>query len=212
MTPGDIPGSDGYPIPAGPSVVEERVRRSRFLTVVARADSIEEARAFIESRSAQYADATHNCWAFQVGPPGSTARVGCSDDGEPQGTAGQPMLTALVHSGIGHLVAVSTRYYGGVKLGTGGLARAYGGGVKQALAQMRTARKVDRVRALVSVDYAAADAVRRVFEQTDSTLVDERFGANVEFEVQVPVAGRDGFDRSIADATRGDATVRWDEG
>ncbi|NLG62975.1 MAG: hypothetical protein GX539_12100, partial [Candidatus Cloacimonetes bacterium] len=100
------------------------VQRSRFIATLAHAPDVESARAFIEEVRAEFPDATHNCWAFVAGPPGSTSHVGFSDAGEPHGTAGRPMLDVLLHSGIGEVAAVVTRYFGGVKLGKGGLVRA----------------------------------------------------------------------------------------
>lgn len=112
---------------------EETVRRSRFIVTMARVSSPEEAKAFIDRIREEHAGATHNCWAYNAGAPGDTAQVGASDDGEPKGTAGRPMLTALLHSDVGEVAAVVTRYFGGILLGTGGLVRAYQGSVKLGL-------------------------------------------------------------------------------
>jgi len=106
-----------YHIPAGAVRVEEEIKRSRFITSLAPAPTVEAARALIAAVSAEFADANHNCWAYVVGPPGSTGQIGMSDDGEPHGTAGRPMLNVLLHSGIGDIVAVVTRYFGGTLLG-----------------------------------------------------------------------------------------------
>ena len=111
-----------YPIPAGVHRVEETIQRSRFITTVSHAPGPTDAHEFVKQRRDEFPDATHNCWAFAAGPPGSTSHVGLSDDGEPHNTAGKPMLNTLLHSGVGEIVAVCTRYYGGVKLGTGGLS------------------------------------------------------------------------------------------
>lgn len=183
------------------------VRRSRFKTELGPAASADEARAFVERIRGADPGATHHCWAYLVGPPGSTAEVGCSDDGEPQGTAGQPMLTALLHSGLGDLVAVCTRHYGGVKLGTGGLARAYSGGVKRALAEAATALKVSRVPARVRVPYSAVDAVKRVAVELDVIIETERYGADAVFTCAVPERAWATLVRAVADATRGEGTV-----
>ncbi|HSR43143.1 MAG TPA: YigZ family protein, partial [Longimicrobiales bacterium] len=116
-------------MPARVHRVEEVVRRSRFVTTLARAPDAEAAAAFVQRIRDEMPDATHHCWAFVAGPPGNTRAMGMSDDGEPHGTAGRPMLTALLHGGVGEVVAVVARWFGGTKLGTGGLARAYAGGV-----------------------------------------------------------------------------------
>src|SRR5690606_17190774 len=126
----------GYPIPAATHRTEQTIQRSRFIATLAHAPTVDAARARIDDVRAGFPDATHNCWAFLAGPPGSTAHVGFSDAGEPHGTAGRPMLDVLLHSGIGEVAAVVTRYYGGVKLGKGGLVRAYGGAVQHALATL----------------------------------------------------------------------------
>ncbi|NCW45442.1 MAG: YigZ family protein, partial [Gemmatimonadaceae bacterium] len=110
-----------YQVPRERHRVEQVIDRSRFICTVERVQSVEEAQAFVRAMNAEFADATHNCWAYVVGAPGSTDRIGMSDDGEPHGTAGRPMLTVLQHCGVGEIAAVVTRYYGGTKLGTGGL-------------------------------------------------------------------------------------------
>jgi len=201
----------GYRVPAGHAGVEESIRRSRFVTRLAPAATVEEAKAFIDGLRAEHADATHNCWAYLVGPPGSTAQVGYSDDGEPHGTAGPPMLTALLHSGVGDIAAVCTRYYGGVKLGTGGLARAYSGGVKSALEALDTALRVDRVALTVRVAYADIDAVRRVCEAQQTEVRSETFGSDIVLAVGVPEPLLGAFEGAVGDATRGSATVARDD-
>jgi uncharacterized YigZ family protein len=160
-----------YPVPAGQHRTTEIVSRSRFITTIERASTVEEAEAFVARVRAEFPDATHNCWAYVVGPPGSTARVGMSDDGEPHGTAGRPMLTMLLHGGVGDVAAVVTRYYGGTKLGSGGLVRAYGGCVQQALASAPRAEKVALVRARVTIDHASVSALQRLLPTLEASVV-----------------------------------------
>jgi len=114
-----------YAIPASRHRAEQVIDRSRFICSLASATSPDEAHAFIHEMNVEFPDASHNCWAFVLGPAGSTDRIGMTDDGEPHGTAGRPMLTVLTHSGVGDIAAVVTRYFGGTKLGTGGLVKAY---------------------------------------------------------------------------------------
>ena len=111
--------------------VEQTIKRSRFICTAAHVTSPEEAKAFIDQIREEFSDARHNCWAFAAGAPGATAQVGMSDDGEPHGTAGRPMLTVLLHCGVGEIAVVVTRYFGGILLGTGGLIRAYQGTAEQ---------------------------------------------------------------------------------
>ena len=196
-----------YPVPAGRWRVEETIRRSRFVTTVGRAATGEVARAFVEAMREEFGDATHNCWAFVAGPPGSTADVGMSDDGEPHGTAGRPMLEALLHSGVGEIVAVSTRYYGGVKLGKGGLQRAYSGGVRLALDGMPRAERVRRVTVWVAVDYGSRDPVERAASELEAVVIEEQYGAEVRLKVGVPESRLDEFLRGVAEATSGRGRV-----
>ena len=151
-----------YPVPAGVQRVEEEIKRSRFITTVGPAPTLEAARAFIAQVSAEFADASHNCWAYVVGPPGSTSQVGMSDAGEPHGTAGRPMLNVLLHSGVGDIVAVVTRYFGGTLLGTGGLVKAYSGGVQLGLQTLPVVEKVAMAEVMVVIDYSAVTPFQRL--------------------------------------------------
>lgn len=187
--------------------VEEVIQRSRFITTAAHAPDADAAHAFVQRIREEFPDATHNCWAFVAGPPGNTTHIGMSDDGEPHGTAGKPMLTTLLHGGVGEIVAVSTRYYGGVKLGTGGLGRAYSGGVKLALESLPTEERVDRVALDVTVGYAEVDALQRLTAELDVVVEEEEYGASVRYRCAVPASDLERFRRSVADLTRGDGRV-----
>lgn len=197
-----------YLVPTGTHRVEKVIQRSRFITTAARAPDSESAHAFVGRVRDEFPDATHNCWAFVAGPPGSTAHIGMSDDGEPHGTAGRPMLTTLLHSDVGEVVAVCTRYFGGVKLGTGGLSRAYSGSVNQVLESLPTMEKVDRVRLEVALAYSDVDGFRRLAEARDAVIEDQRFGAGVLFVVGVPAPARSDFEDGVADLTQGRGVIR----
>jgi uncharacterized YigZ family protein len=187
---------------------EQLIQRSRFITTVARAATSDDAHAFVRRIREEFADATHNCWAFVAGPPGSSGQVGMSDDGEPHGTAGRPMLTTLLHSGVGEIVAVVTRYYGGVKLGKGGLGRAYSGGVVNALETLPRSEKVDRVEVTVRTGHAHVPGARRVFERLEATLLDEVWGQDVTYRLGVPRAALEALKGELGELTRGQAEVR----
>lgn len=184
------------------------MRRSRFITYAGHAPTEDAARAFLEGVRTAHPDATHHCWAYNAGPPGTTARVGMSDDGEPHGTAGRPMLTALLHADVGEAVIVCVRYYGGTKLGTGGLARAYTSGAQGALDLLRTRTKVDWADVTVVVPYAFVDVLERTVASVDGRVGDRDFGASVTFGLSIPSGRLDGFERAVADATRGEATIQ----
>lgn len=196
-----------YPVPAGRHRVEETILRSRFITTVAPATTVAEATAFVREISAEFPDATHNCWAYLVGPPASTTFIGMSDDGEPHGTAGRPMLHVLLHTDLGDVVAVVTRYYGGQKLGTGGLARAYSGGVQAALATLPTAERVDLVTAHLVVDYANVSAVQLLLGAMEAELVKQDYLERVSFELRLPRSRVEECRQRVLDATRGQSML-----
>ncbi len=196
-----------YLIPSGTFRVEEVIQKSRFITVGAHAPSADEAQDFIRNVRREYPDATHHCWAFVAGPPEDTASIGMSDDGEPHGTAGRPMLTALLHSGVGEIVAVCVRYYGGTKLGTGGLSRAYSGGVKLLLESLPTEQRVDRVSVLITVEYSALDALQRMLPELEAIVAGEDFGELVQLQVAIPVEHRDLVSERVAGITKGRGTI-----
>jgi uncharacterized YigZ family protein len=187
--------------------VEETIQRSRFITTVARAPDADAAQSFITTMREEWPDATHHCWAFVAGPPGSTTHIGMSDDGEPHGTAGRPMLTTLLHGGVGEIVAVSTRYFGGVKLGTGGLSRAYSSGVKLALASLPTEERVERIAMDVTIGYAEVDGMHRLVAELDILIDDEGYGAEVRYRLSVPEADVDTLRVRVGDLTRGEGKV-----
>ena len=144
--------------------VEQTIKRSRFIASVGHTPGVEEAKAFIEQIKAEFEDARHNCWAYCAGAAGSTDRIGASDDGEPHGTAGRPMLTAVTHSGIGEVTVVVTRYFGGILLGTGGLVKAYQSSVKMALEGVPTRVRTKTKRIKFSVEHRFVNQVLRKIE------------------------------------------------
>ncbi|MGD9357978.1 MAG: YigZ family protein, partial [Desulfobacterales bacterium] len=171
---------------------------------VARAFTEEDAKAFISIIKNEFPDATHNCWAYVAGPPGDTARIGMSDDGEPHGTAGKPILTALLHSEIGEIVAVVTRYFGGTKLGTGGLVRAYSGSVKNALAGLSIKEKRDVITLTAILDYSKIAAVKQMIESFNSKIIEAKYEADVSFKIELPKNDKDRFLHVIRDLTGGE--------
>ena len=196
-----------YRVPAGRHRVEQEVQRSRFVTTVAPAATVEEARAFIASVAAEFPDANHNCWAYVVGPPGSTTHVGMSDAGEPHGTAGRPMLTALLHGGVGDVAVVVTRYFGGTLLGKGGLVRAYTAGVQLGLAALPTREKVEKVRAALELAYASVDGARRLLPGFEAVLLSEEYGERVAYRLELPASQLEPLRLALADLTNGAARL-----
>ena len=190
---------------------EDVVRRSRFIVSIARVSSTEEAKAFIERIRAEHPTATHNCWAFNAGAPEDTAQVGASDDGEPQGTAGRPMLTVLLHSGVGEIAAVVTRYFGGTLLGTGGLVRAYQGSVKQGLDSLPVVLREDMQRFVVSIEPHQVSDFQHFLEEAKGRVVTSDFRFDATFEVEIPKPHAQSFADRMLEVTAGEALIDWIE-
>lgn len=170
-----------------------------------------EAHAFVRELQQVFAGATHNCWAFVAGAPGETSHIGLSDDGEPHGTAGRPMLTVLLHANVGEIAAVVTRWYGGIKLGTGGLARAYSGAVQEALATLPTAWRVDEVALVIVVHYDLVTPLQLLFTSLDVICDDHSYAEQVTYRVRVPRDREAGLRTRLADLSRGQAQIASDE-
>jgi uncharacterized YigZ family protein len=196
-----------YLIPASGHRIEDSIKRSRFITSLAHTETVEQAKTFIAAIQAEFPDATHNCWAFQAGPAGDSAFVGMSDDGEPHGTAGKPMLNVLLHSGIGEIAVVVTRYFGGIKLGTGGLVRAYSGMVSLGLETLPVREKIEPVELEVVIEYGAVTLFKRMLPDHEVEVLAENFGADAVFEVRMPRERREGFERSLMEMTNGSCLV-----
>ncbi len=200
-----------YLVPGARHRAEQTIDRSRFICTVERVSSAADAQDFLREMNAEFADATHNCWAYLIGAPGSTDRIGMSDAGEPHGTAGRPMLTVLQHSGVGDIAAIVTRYYGGTNLGTGGLVKAYGGAVQLALATMPRVERIDYTELTVAVGYESISAVQQLLPRFESSSLGEEYGERATFRLRVPVANVEAMRAALLDATSGRAEVALGE-
>jgi uncharacterized YigZ family protein len=196
-----------YPIPAAVARVEEEIKRSRFVTTIGPAPTLDAARAFIVQVSTEFAGASHSCWAYVVGPPGSTSQVGMSDAGEPHGTAGRPMLNVLLHSGVGDIVAVVTRYFGGTLLGTGGLVKAYSVGVQLGLQSLPLVEKVALAEIVVVIDYSAVTPFQRLLADFEAEVVRQEFAADATFVLKLPEEKVEGLAAHVVELTNGLALV-----
>lgn len=185
---------------------ELQVRGSRFVCTLARAAGEAEAMAFIAAHRRAHRDATHNCTAYVVGEHGEITRS--SDDGEPAGTAGIPMLEVLVRRGLTGTVAVVTRHFGGVKLGAGGLVRAYAQAVAGAVDAVGVVELRPVVTVTVGVDHALAGRFLGGLHARGHRPGDVRYGTGVEADVAVPVAELAAFEAWAAEVTAGRAAVR----
>lgn len=192
-----------YPIPAQHFRCEIIIERSRFITTVQNACSAAEAQDFVATLKAEFPDANHNCWAYLVGPPGSSDRIGLSDDGEPHGCAGKPMLTCLQHSGLGDTAIVVTRYFGGIKLGKGGMVKAYTAAVQSALEQMPRAERVDRCELSVIFDYSLVTPFERRLPDFEAEVLRTDYTAQVCSNLRLPTEQLEAFEKMFADLTAG---------
>ena len=197
-----------YCIPASQVSEEIEVRKSRFICHLAHADNAQEAKQFIATISKRYTDATHNCWAFQTEEPGSTRSIGCSDDGEPHGSAGKPMLNVLCHSKVGGVVAVVTRYYGGTKLGTGGLARAYSDSVKVALDKLTTCRKVDWHLGSLTFGYDLQSSVEKLLADSGAEITDSEYAENVTLFLRYGAESLQGINEKLGNISQGTLKIQ----
>lgn len=180
---------------------EMEVRKSRFIAQAAPVEDEAAAQAFIEEVSV--ADATHNCWAWQIGD-----RYRFDDDGEPGGTAGRPILQAITGQDYDNTVVVVTRYFGGTKLGTGGLIRAYGGVTAEALRTAPSQPIVPLVRLSLRLPFASMDGAHRLIEEFDGSKHDEQFSSEgATLIISLPKHRREEFALRLRDLARGEARI-----
>lgn len=192
-----------YPIPAELFRCEIEVKHSRFIATIVSTDTPEAALTFISEIKQEFPDATHNCWAYLIGPPGSTDRIGLSDDGEPHGVAGKPMLTTIQHSGLGDITAVVTRYFGGTKLGKGGMVKAYTLAVKTAIEQLKVAEKIDWVELTAYFDYPFLDNIERLLPNYEVVLQEKQFAEKICLQLKLPTEHSAELCTRLTDLTAG---------
>jgi len=191
-----------YPIPARQTRIEIRVVNSRFIATAAPVFSVAEAKGFVARVKAEFSDASHNVPAYLIGH-GATVTAHCSDDGEPSGTAGRPALAVLRGSGLGDVAVVVTRYFGGTKLGTGGLVRAYGDAVREVLAVLPRAEKVPVYTVLLAVPYHYFERVRLAVPAHSGQILDEDFGVDVSVTARFPIDHFPEFQTVLQEISRG---------
>jgi uncharacterized YigZ family protein len=193
-----------YRTVAHAGVHETEVGRSRFLCALAPAATEQEAQEFVARVRREHPTANHNCFAYVIGADASVQKAG--DDGEPGGTAGVPMLQMLMRRETRYVVAVVTRYFGGVKLGAGGLIRAYGGAVGEALDALGTTTRRRFRLATVTVGHQRAGKLENDLRATGVDVREVSYAEAVTIEIGLPDADVDGFRAWLADATAGSAT------
>ena len=178
------------------------VNKSRFIAWIAPATDREQAMALLDEARFAYPDARHHCWAYVLGNPTNAASAAANDGGEPSGTAGKPILNVIQHKGIGNIMVVVIRYFGGIKLGAGGLVRAYSGATQQAveLLDLVEQRPLETVQVLLA--YPQEPLIRRWIDNHAAALIDADYGVEIVMRLQLEkslrpqledwLAGRDG--------------------
>lgn len=189
--------------------VETIEKKSRFIATVIPVTCEEEALEFIESMKKKYWNATHNCYAYVIGERFETQR--CSDDGEPQGTAGKPMLDVLLGEEIHNTAVVVTRYFGGTLLGTGGLVRAYSGAVKAGLGASKIITKNWGIKLEIQTDYTGLGKIQYILGQRGLTILESAYAENVTLTVLIPEDMKQEIAAEITEGTNGQAKMTQKE-
>lgn len=200
-----------YKVPAETVVVSQEIKKSKFIATVGRVINMDSARHFIDKVSSEYSDASHNCYAFIAGNPFSTTDIGFGDDGEVSGTAGMPMLNILQHKKIGEIVAVVTRYFGGTKLGTGGLVRAYSSSLQIALDELKLVDYVPLKSGNITFSYEYENAIRNILSMMKVEINDVKYSDKINILIDVAEPELNKLRNEIANQTRGSASFEFDD-
>ncbi|WP_404364108.1 IMPACT family protein [Marinobacter sp.] len=178
--------SSNYPVPAGNLERQTEVRKSRFVARVAPVASREEVRRWLKQARADHPDARHICWAYQIGCPGAAAEAAMNDDGEPSGTAGKPILGVIQHKDMGDVLVIVIRYFGGIKLGAGGLVRAYAGAAEAVLSAVDRVVQPSLVRVNLQLPFALEQPLRHWANLHGAVLVSVDYKTGVGIGLDVP--------------------------
>lgn len=183
-------------------------KKSRFIASVFPVSTEEEAAEIIEKVKKEFWDGRHNCWAYVIGEEFQNQR--CSDDKEPSGTAGKPILDVIMGQGLHNVLVVVTRYFGGTLLGTGGLVRAYSGATKEGLALSTIITKIYGVKLNIYTDYTGLGKIQYILGERHITVLDSVYGEQVEVQVIVPETEEKSVIAEIVEGTNGKAEIRKD--
>ncbi|MFM2482320.1 YigZ family protein [Celerinatantimonas sp. YJH-8] len=195
--------SGAFEIPVASVSCEQTLKKSRFITQLGYVADREQASQWIEQMKQQYPDARHHCWAFIAGAPDDTQVLGFSDDGEPSGTAGKPILAQLQGSGLGYICAVVIRYFGGIKLGTGGLVRAYGSSVGQALELVERTPYIPLKPITFTFDFNHIGIVSQLAKQYQAEQTDVQYSHQVMMTLMMPAQHLSLFKSQLTNACSG---------
>ena len=185
----------------------EEIKKSRFITYLTHVDSKEAAMAFLQEMKILHKDARHHCWAYVAASPKNSVLMGCSDDGEPKGAAGKPMMALLQGCQVGEIMAVVIRYSGGIKLGTGGLVRAYSNGIQQLLPNIDTIEKRFYQAYQVSCDYAQMAQLESLLVDGVGRIVKIDYLQSVQAKIEIDLQHVTLFIKQLESLTQGKVSV-----
>ncbi len=186
-----------YPIPAELVQTEIEIKKSRFISYARHIQSREEGMQWLDELKSIYPDARHHCWAYLLGNPKCATNAGMGDDGEPSGTAGKPILNVLQYKGVGDIMIVVVRYFGGIKLGAGGLTRAYGQAAQAVMEVLQTIEQVPVVNFKLVCDFSQEQQIRHLLNQFNGDLNQVNYQSRVSITACVPEFELQGFKQSI---------------
>ncbi|WP_394204899.1 YigZ family protein [Shewanella waksmanii] len=200
--------AESYLIPEQTYTFEEEIKHSRFITVLFHCDSDESFKCVLANLKELYPGANHYCYAYVLAAPDDQVAIGSSDDGEPAGSAGRPMLASLQGAEIGEIGAVVIRYFGGTKLGVGGLVRAYSSGIKQAVKLLPTTLKQIRYRVELACDYAQLKDIEHFVSKANAIIEDRVFSNDILLTIAIPKANLSTLNQDLATISQGKLQVK----
>jgi uncharacterized YigZ family protein len=197
-----------FRVPSSSVCYELEEKRSRFIAFLEPVSSRQEAMDFLATLRTRYPDASHHCWSYVIGDPHSPLALACSDDGEPSGSAGKPILQILQYRALGDVMAVVVRYFGGTKLGVGGLVRAYGASVQKAVEQAELIEQVKKQKVEIVCDYPEEANVRHLIAQALGEIIDSAYSERVNLMCHFAEAQTEALTDAIKNLTQGRAEIK----
>lgn len=199
-----------YRVPVSEFEVEIEIKKSRFIATGLPVSSEPAMRAFIESQRQRFPSANHHCSAYVIGPPDKARAAGSDDDGEPSGTAGKPMLNVLMGQGVGDVCVVVTRFFGGIKLGAGGLVRAYGAAVKELLAEWPLESREPMATLALRFPYDQQGIIDSLIGRFEATVAGSDYGADVSLSLTLPQRNIDALSSALDERAHLGVTYKGD--
>ena len=176
-----------YPVPSDQACSVIEIKKSRFIAYAQGIENRTAGMAWLAEIKSQYPDARHHCWAYLLGNPTCATNAGMGDDGEPSGTAGKPILNVLNHKGVGDVMIIVVRYFGGIKLGAGGLTRAYGQAAQAVMEVLNVVEQVDMTELEVTCDFALEQSLRHWLNKLEGEIVDVNYQQRVQLTLRLPM-------------------------